>query len=102
MNLTNSIANHYTVQQTGRTMKLFISPELLALSRPTFAAKTPAPLVPLPAFPRQLDSLVSAYLLRRFCRPILQSLDAILGISPKFAIAPPEQLRRAGNSSCHL
>src|SRR4028119_376322 len=102
MSLTNSIANHNTVQQTGRTMKPFIWAELLALSRPTFAAKTPAPLLRLPAFPRQLDSLVSAYLPRRFCRPILRSLDAILGISPKFAIAPRDRLRRAGNSSCHL
>src|SRR4028118_2258309 len=102
MSLTNSIANHNTVQQTGRAMKPFISPELLALSPPTFAAKTPAPLVVLPVVARQLDSLVSAYLPRRFCRPILRSFDAILGIFPKFAIAPPELLRRAGNSSCHL
>src|SRR4028119_1198879 len=102
MNLTNNIANHNTVPQTGRTIKLFISPELLALNRPTFAAKTPAPLLPLPVVARQLDSLVSAYLPRRFCHPILRALDAILGMFPKFAIAPPELLRRAGNSSCHL
>jgi hypothetical protein len=51
-----SIANHNTVQQTGRTMKLFISPELLALAGLTFAAKTPAPLVVLPVVARQLDS----------------------------------------------
>ena len=83
-------------------MKPFILAELLALSRPAFAAKTPPPLVVLPVVARQLDSLVYAYLPRRFCRPILRELDAILGISPKFAIAPPELLGRAGNSSCHL
>ena len=97
-----AIANHNKVQQRGRTMKPFILAELLAFARPTFAAKTAAPLVVLPAVARQLDSLVSAYLPRRFSRPILRSLDAILGISPKFAIAPPELLRRAENSSCHL